>query len=139
MTITWLIIVLLLVFIEASTVNLTTIWYIISGIAALISSIFTNSILIQFSIFVLFGTLLLITTRKTLLKMLKNKNEQTNLDRVINMNGIVTEKIEKNKNGEVKVDGKKWTAYSEEELDVDTIVKVLEINGVKLKVEKVEE
>lgn len=139
MTITWLIIVLLLVFIEASTVNLTTIWYIISGIAALISSIFTSSILIQFSIFVLFGTLLLITTRKTLLKMLKNKNEQTNLDRVINMNGIVTEKIEKNKNGEVKVDGKKWTAYSEDELDVDTIVKVLEINGVKLKVEKVEE
>ena len=55
------------------------------------------------------------------------------------MNGIVTEKIEKNKNGEVKVDGKSWTAYSNEELEEGTIVKILEINGVKLKVEKVEE
>ena len=70
MTIMWLIIVLLLVFIEVMTVNLTTIWYIISGLVALITSIFIDSLIIQFSIFVLLGTLLLITTRKTLLKIL---------------------------------------------------------------------
>ena len=139
MTIVWLIIVLLLVFIEVMTVNLTTIWYIISGLVALITSIFIDSLIIQFSIFVLLGTLLLITTRKTLLKIFKSKDEQTNFDRIINMNGIVTEKIEKNKNGEVKVDGKSWTAYSNEKLEEGTIVKILEINGVKLKVEKVEE
>ena len=111
MMIYWLVIILILVIVEVVTINLTTIWYIASGIIALISSIFTDSILIQFSIFVLIGTLLLVTTRKTLLTFFKNKNEETNLDRVVNMTGIVTERIENSKYGEVKVDGKKWTAY----------------------------
>ena len=139
MMIYWLVIILILVIVEVVTINLTTIWYIVSGIIALISSIFTDSILIQFSIFVLIGTLLLVTTRKTLLIFFKNKNEETNLDRVVNMTGIVTEKIENSKYGEVKVDGKKWTAYSEKELEEGTLIKVLKIEGVKLKVKKVEE
>lgn len=139
MIIGWLVIILLLAFIEASTVSLTTIWYIASAVVALITSIFVDSILIQFAIFVLLGTLLLITTRKTLLKVLKIKKEETNIERIIGTNGIVTEKIEKNQTGEVKVDGKKWTAYADTELDVDTLVKILKINGVKIKVEKVEE
>ncbi len=139
MTICWLVIILILVLIEVSTVSLTTIWYIASGIVSLIASIFTDSIIIQFSIFVLLGTLLLITTRKTLLKLFKIKNEETNIERILNMNGVVTENIEKNKYGEVKVDGKRWTAYSDSNLEVGTIVKILKIDGVKIKVEKVEE
>ena len=108
----WLAIIVLLTIIEAFTINLTTIWYIISGILALIISIFVDSVLIQFAIFVIVGTLLLMTTRKTLMKLFKNKNVETNLDRVVGMTGIVTEKID-GEYGEVKVDGKKWTAYSE--------------------------
>ena len=75
------------------------------------------------------------TTRKTLMKLFKNKNVETNLDRVVGMTGIVTEKID-DEYGEVKVDGKKWTAYSDEKIDVHEKVKVLQINGVKLKVKK---
>lgn len=75
------------------------------------------------------------TTRKTLMKLFKNKNVETNLDRVVGMTGIVTEKID-GEYGEVKVDGKKWTAYSDEQIDVHEKVKVLQINGVKLKVKK---
>ena len=129
----WLAIIVLLTIIEAFTINLTTIWYIISGILALIISIFVDSVLIQFAIFVIVGTLM--TTRKTLMKLFKNKNVETNLDRVVGMTGIVTEKID-GEYGEVKVDGKKWTAYSDEKIDVHEKVKVLQINGVKLKVKK---
>ncbi len=52
------------------------------------------------------------------------------------MTGIVTEKIGKNEDGEVKVDGKRWTAYADEKIKKDELVKVLEIKGVKIKVEK---
>ena len=41
--------------------------------------------------------------------------------------------------GEVKIDGKNWSAYSNQNLSKGTIVKILEINSVKLKVEKWEE
>jgi membrane protein implicated in regulation of membrane protease activity len=51
------------------------------------------------------------------------------------MQGIVTEEIRKNEVGEVKVDGKKWSAIADNKIEVGSIVKILKINGVKLKVE----
>ena len=135
----WLGIVLLLIFMEVITTNLVTIWYIASGIVSMILAIFTDSFFIQFLVFVILGTILLITTRDYLVKIIGPKNEKTNLDRVVGMVGIVTEEIKKNKPGEVKVDGKRWTATSNKKIKVDSTVKVLEIDGVKLKVEEVED
>jgi membrane protein implicated in regulation of membrane protease activity len=135
----WLIIILFLGFVEAITVNLVTIWFVISGIVSLILSFFIDDFIIQFSVFVILGILLLITTRSWLNKVFKINNYKTNLDRVIGMQGIVTEKITKNSPGEVKVDGKRWMAISDKTINVDNDVKILEIDGVKLKVEKWED
>ena len=52
------------------------------------------------------------------------------------MKGIVIEEINKNKLGAVKVDGKVWTAYADQNIKVDSIVKILEINSTKIKVEE---
>ena len=95
MVLEWLVVILILAFIEAVTVNLVTIWFIASGLVALIVSIFTDSILIQMSIFVLLGVFLLVTTRKPLQRMVNVYHEKTNLDRIYGMNGIVTEEISK--------------------------------------------
>lgn len=135
----WLFIIILLGFIEVITVNLVTIWFVASGLVSLILSFFVDNFLIQFGVFVILGIILLITTRSWLNKVIKPKNQKTNLDRVIEMQGIVTEKITKTKSGEVKVDGKRWTAISNEMIEVDSIVKILDIDGVKLKVEKWED
>ena len=110
-----------------------------SGIVSLILSFFIESFYIQFAVFVILGIILLITTRPILQKILKIKDEKTNLDRVIGMTAIVTETITKNEVGEVKVDGKRWTAYADNEIDIGCTVKVLDINGVKIKVKKEEE
>ena len=139
MVLEWLVVILICAFLEVITVNLVTIWFIASGIVALIASLFTDSLLIQVGIFVLLGIFLLITTRKPLQKMVNVHREHTNLDRIYNMTGIVTEKISKNKSGVVKIDGKFWTAIGDDEIDVNSIVKVLEINSTKLKVKKVED
>ena len=85
------------------------------------------------------GIILLITTRKYLVNISSNKAEKTNLDRVIGENAIVTLEIDKNKIGEVKIDGKKWSAISSKKIKEGSTVKVLSIEGVKLKVEEVEE
>jgi membrane protein implicated in regulation of membrane protease activity len=55
------------------------------------------------------------------------------------MSGIVTEDILPLETGEVKVDGKRWSAYSDYEIKKDSLITVKEINGVKLKVEKKED
>lgn len=132
----WLGVIIILAFIEFLTVGLTTIWFVISGIVALLLSFVVDNFLIQFAVFVILGIILLITTRKSLEEKLVGKKEKTNLDRIIGMTGIVTENIQKNDTGEVKVDGKRWTAYAEDDILKGTTVKILEINGVKVKVEK---
>ena len=133
----WLGIVIFLIFIEVITVGLTTVWFVISGFVSLILSLFIDSVEIQFSVFVLLGVLLLITTRPYLVKKLHVKESKTNLDRVIGMRGIVTEDISNLAPGEVKVDGKRWTAISDGDIKVGSKVEVLSIIGVKIKVKEI--
>lgn len=135
----WLGIIIALTFIELITINLTTVWFVVSGLVSLLLSFFIDSFVIQFSVFVILGIILLCTTRKYLVSFLRVKEQKTNLDRIIGMEGIVTEEIRKNHNGEVKVDGKRWTAYADKKIKVDKTVKVLLIDGVKIKVEEVDE
>ena len=93
MTIIWLLIVIALALIEVFTINLCTIWFIVSGIVALILSIFDVQVSVQIATFVILGTVLLFTTRKPLEKMLNKTKQKTNIDRVLDMEGIVTEDL----------------------------------------------
>ena len=135
----WIGIILLLTLLEILTINLTTIWYVAGAILALILSFITDNFFIQFGVFVISGTVFLFTTRPFLTRLMKNDNVKTNFDRIIGMNGVVTVEIKKNSVGEVKVDGKKWSAISNKNIEKDSIVKILSIDGVKLKVEEIEE
>ena len=134
----WLTIAVVLTIIEMSTVNLVSIWYIISSIMAMIIALFIDNIGIQVAIFVLGGTILLILTKDIIKKILPEKTK-TNIDRIIGMEGNVTKEITKKIPGEVKVDGKYWTAIAEESISVNSTVEILEINSTKLKVKKKEE
>ena len=92
---TWLIIVIVLAIVEMLTVSLVSIWFVLSGILAMISTIFTDSIIIQMGIFVIFGIIFMLLTKKIVKKAVPQK-VKTNVDRIIGMEGIVTEKITKN-------------------------------------------
>lgn len=132
----WLIAIIVLTILELSTVSLVSVWFIVSAIVSLLLSFIIKDFLIQFSVFSLLGLVLMITTRPILNKWLKPNDVKTNLDRVIGMEGIVTETITKNKIGEVKVDGKSWSAIAEEKILKEEIVIVEKIDGVKLIVRK---
>lgn len=135
----WLILIFLLIILEISTINLVSIWFIASAIVSLTLSFFIDSFMIQFAVFVILGIILLVTTRPILFKMLHQKSESTNLDRVIGMTAIVTEEIKRNVVGEVKVDGKRWSAISNKKIEVGEEVIVDAIDGVKLIVRKKDE
>ena len=136
MWILWLIVIVLLVFLEVSTINLVCVWFILSGLVSLILSFFIESFYILFAVFVLLGLVLMILTRPILVRKFKRKNVKTNSDRVLGMEGVVTEEINKLKIGEVKVDGKRWSAVSDEKIEVGTTIIVESIDGVKLVVRK---
>ena len=135
----WLLIIIILTTIEVITTNLVSVWFIASAIISLIVSFFTDSFLIQFAIFVLGGAIFLLLTKPLLKKKLATKKIPTNIDRILGMKGKVTEKIMPNEIGEVYVDGKKWSAYSNETIEINELVIIEAINGVKLKVKEVKE
>ena len=71
----WLILVFFLIVLEVCTVNLVSIWFILSGLVSLLVSVFYDNFLVQFAIFVLLGVFLLLTTRKFLKRYIEPNKE----------------------------------------------------------------
>lgn len=135
----WLVIFVVLLIIELFTVNLVSIWFAIGALVAAVVSYFIDSMMIQIAVFIIVSTISLLLTNKFVEKLRKGKVVATNLDRVIGKVGIVTEEITKIEPGEVKVDGKRWSAISTKKIKVGRKVEVLSIDGVKLHVKEMEE
>ena len=133
----WLIVFLVLVFIELATVNLVSIWFAIGALVSFIVSMYIDSITIELTVFVVVSTIALLLTKKFVNRVRKSAPEKTNLDRVIGKIGVVTMPITKLEPGEVKADGKKWCAVSNKKIGVGSKVEILSIDGVKLTVKEV--
>ena len=139
MAIIWFVAFLLLLIIEIATINLVTIWFAFGAIAAMITTMFTDSVIVQVAVFLVVSIVSLILTKPVMKAFRKTDIEPTNSDRVIGKSGEVIKKISNNEYGEVKVFGNVWTATSKQNLSVGDKVKVISIEGVKLIVEKEEE
>ena len=135
----WIIIFLVLLFIELVTINLVSIWFAIGALASAISTYFTDNITIQIIVFIVVSVIALIITKPIVKKLRVRKIEPTNLDRIIGKEGVVTKEISKNTYGEVNVKGSIWTATSKKEIKMGASIKVLKIEGVKLLVEEIKE
>lgn len=120
---------------EAVTVQLVSIWFLVGAIAALIAALCGASPVIQIIIFIAVSVLALVITRPFVKKFVSSKKQSTNYDRVIGQIGIVTEDINNiNAKGQVKADGKIWTARSVDDsiIPAGSEVIVNRIDGVKL-------
>lgn len=129
----WLIIAIVIFAIEALTVNLTTIWFGLGAIVAMIFAAFGASSQFQIIVFAVATVILLIFTRPIAVKYIKKTS--TNIDTLIGKSAIVTEKIDNLKGtGQVKIDGNVWTARSENDFIIEEreVVEICRISGVKL-------
>ena len=135
----WLLLFVVLIIIELLTVNLTTIWFAFGSLVAYILSFFVSDIMIQTIIFLVSSIILLIFTRPIVKKFLLNKEVKTNADMLIGKIGVVTKEITKTDIGEVKIDGKYWSAKADKKIKEGSKVEILAIEGVKLIVNKKED
>ena len=123
---------------EGLTSQLVSIWFVLGGVAAAISCIFTDNFLIQSVVFVVVSFISLVATRPFVKKITKQKIEHTNADSMIGRMALVTVDIVNSKGtGQVNVDGKIWSAKSvdEREIKAGANVRITAIQGVKLLVE----
>lgn len=136
---TWLIISGICLIVESFTLGFFVFWFSIGAIFALITSLFTTNIIIQSTVFVITSTLLLLLTKPLIKKFVKTpKTKPTNVYSIIGKEGIVLETIDSiNGTGKVKVNGELWSAISDSNIEKDEKIKVINVNGVKLQVEKI--
>lgn len=139
MAVFWLILFFVLLVIEIMTINLVSIWFAIGSLVSCIVSLFTKNVNIQILVFAVVSVIVLLIMKPFVKSVRSRKIEPTNLDRIVGKIGVVTDLVKPLENGEIKVDGKKWTAVSKKELAVGTRVKILKIDGVKAIVEEFKE
>ncbi len=148
-TIIWIAAIVIFGVVEAATVGLVSIWFVIGSAAGLIAAVLDAPIWLQVVVFFIVSIAALIATRPLVRKLGSKGGTATNADRVLGgtatnadrvLGGTarVTETIDNTiPSGEVYIDGKTWTARSESGAVIapETLVKVIRLEGVKLYVD----
>lgn len=139
MYIVWAAAIIGFAILEGITFQLVSIWFVFGSIAAFIASLLGASVTVQVIIWLVVSALALAITRPIVKKKLTAKAQPTNADRCIGSDATVLEAIDNARSvGQVKVDGKVWSARSLDGgiIEENTIVTVKKIEGVKLLVVK---
>lgn len=127
---------------EAVTVGLTSIWFMVGGAGGLVVSMLNGPVWLQLVVFFVVSIGCMIAARPLVIKYVNQTAVATNADRVLGAVARVTEDIDNTVPvGAVYVDGKTWSARSEneEKIAAGTMVRVKRMEGVRLFVEEINE
>ena len=131
----WLILAGIFAIAEIITPSFLIIWLSAGSICTMITSFFTDNIIIQTAVFVVTSAIFIFFTRPLAKKLTKKDKEVvTNAFAIVGKRAVVIEDIDSTfGTGQVMVDGEVWSAKSEGEdiIPKDTEVFILAIDGVK--------
>ena len=133
--IVWLVLFLVFLILEASTVTLVSLWFAAGSLAALLAGLLDAPLWLQILLFLAVSTLSLIALRPLSRKFIRPKLTATNVDSVIGSTGLVTASVDNvSAVGQVKLGAMEWTARSTSgsPIEAGTLVKVDRIEGVKV-------
>ena len=132
----WLVCVVIFAVAEIATMGLTTIWFAIGSLAALILALFGANVWIQVIVFILVSLVMILFTRPIAVKYFNTDRVRTNAESLIGRQAIVTQAIDNlHATGKVMVAGQEWSARSDQDdilIEEGAVTDILAINGVKL-------
>lgn len=131
----WLALVVAFGIAEAATLGLTSIWFAVGALAAMVSAVCHAPLWLQIALFVAVSGVAVWLTREKAQARFNQNREKTNADRIIGHIGVVQEAIDNQiPTGTVKVDGSLWTArsISGEAIPAGAEVTIRAIEGVKV-------
>lgn len=137
----WIVVIVAAFIIEINTLDLVSIWFSLGAIAAFVAALLGLTEMVQMWIFIFTTVILLVLTRPLAKKYMIKNTVKTNADRLVGKTAKVTKALLPGERGEVKIEGKYWLAFSDQEIsfEVNEKVEVLAIEGVKLLIGKIEE
>ena len=137
---TWLLVGLVCLILEMMNGDFYIMCFAIGSFCASLVSAFTDSIVVQVIVFVVFSVLSIFLVRPIALKYLHQGADKrlSNVDALIGREGKVTESIEAGGYGRVKIDGDSWKAKSVDgaEIDSGVAVRILRLDSIIATVER---
>lgn len=137
--ISWLIAFIAFMGIELVTMGLTSIWFGVGALVALIAAMLDAPLYVQFILFVVVSTVVLVFVRPFAVQFINKNTEKTNVEAMEGKTGKVIVQVNNIEGtGEILIDGLEWTARTEDDsiLNVGDLVTVIRIEGVKAIVKK---
>lgn len=131
----WLVLLLVFLVVEASTVTLVSLWFAAGALAAMAVSLLKGAAWLQVAAFLAVSAVLLTALRPMVRRHFTPRLTATNIDSVIGSTGLVTAPIDNvTASGQVKLGAMVWTARSTtgEPIETGTRVRVDRIEGVKV-------
>lgn len=131
----WLVLFVLLLLLEASTVSLVCIWFAAGSLVAMVIGLLGGPVWLQVLGFLVISAGLLLALRPLVRKYFNPRLTRTNADAVIGSTGLVTQAIDNAAAvGQVKLGAMYWTARSTsgEPLAEGTLIRADRIEGVKV-------
>lgn len=118
-------------------------WFGIGAILALVVSLFTSNIIVQFTVFAIVSVVLAVLTKPLTNKFFKSKTkDELNMNGIVGNTAVVIKDIDNQKGiGEVKIHGEVWSAISEDDSNIiesGKKVTILKVDGVKLVVKTID-
>jgi membrane protein implicated in regulation of membrane protease activity len=137
----WLAMTLLFLVMELFSGGFFIVCFSLGALVSMIAVLFGISFYGQLAIFAVFSVLSLLVIRPVAVKYFYRKSEQkvSNADAIIGRVGEVSETIELNGFGRVKLDGDDWKAQSQDAMRIEkgTRVRILSRDSIIVTVEKV--
>jgi len=131
----WLALALIFIILEVFAPGFIFACFVVGAIGGGVTSVFTDSYVIQGVVFAVISLALIPLTRRFATRITKPSPAQSNMDRFIDQNGVVKNEVSE-VNGQITVDGQVWQARATETIPVGAKVKIIAVDGAKLKVEK---
>ena len=139
----WLAVIAVSLIVEFFTWDLTSIWFAVAGLVALIMSAIDGINWVwQLGVFIVISAVLIIFVRQLCRRLLLKSDEKTNVDSFIGKKAKLLTAVGENENfGTVKFNGVVWNATTENgsKLEKDTEVEVVKVDGNKMIVKAVVE
>jgi membrane protein implicated in regulation of membrane protease activity len=135
----WLAFFVIALVVEVITADMISIWFALAAIPSfIIALVFEESLVWQIVSFILISGVLLFLTRPVVKKYLKTNEIKTNVDAMVGVKVQVTKVITPENVGRVVFRSLDWAAISKETINIGEYARVLDVDGNKLIVEKID-
>lgn len=133
----WLGIFIVGLLVEFATADMVSIWFCIAAVPSFIIALFEGPEWLQISLFVILTIVLFFFTRPVVMRYFKVNEIKTNVDSIVGQEGVVIDRISANGKGRVQLRLNDWAAIAHEDIEVNERVRVLDVEGATLIVEKI--